>query len=169
VITFGDGAGEYGFASADGGAGNDVITFGDSAGHFYGSAIADGGNGNDTITFGDDAGENGFASADGGMGADTFIFGDRVYNLWIDLGYGDIDSVTFEGAVYSATIQSWEHGVDANIVVVDPSEWATQVEDGNTVLTTADGQSLTFLDITDTDLKVTDFLMFETSDTVSFV
>jgi hypothetical protein len=67
--------------------------------------------------------------------------------------------VTFLGSVKNTTIDNLEINYDANIDVVDPSAWTAQVENGNTVLTTNDGQSLTLIGITDTDLGVSDFLM----------
>jgi VCBS repeat-containing protein len=159
-ISFGHYAGQVGSASADGGDGNDKISFGNFAG-YSGSASADGGAGNDEISFGDNAGGSGSVTANGGVGADTFEFGAWAQNLTIDLGAGDEaeDSVTFLGSVKNTTIDNWEINYDANIDVVDPSAWTAQVENGNTVLTIDDGQSLTLIGITDADLGVSDFLM----------
>jgi hypothetical protein len=67
--------------------------------------------------------------------------------------------VTFKGSVKKTTIDNWEYGVDANIDVVDPTAWTAQIENGNTVLTTNDNQSLTFIGITDANLNVSDFLI----------
>jgi hypothetical protein len=145
---------------AIGGDGNDTITFGNYAGFYDGSASADGGDGNDEITFGENAGSyGGSVSANGGAGADRFIFGAGAANLTIDLGEGDQDqdSVTFEGSVENTTIDNWEVGFDANIDVVDPTAWTAQVVNGNTVLTSDDEQSLTFMDIS--GLAADDFLM----------
>jgi Ca2+-binding RTX toxin-like protein len=161
VINFGDAAGASLTFSFDSGAGDDDIDFGSMAGLDGGSVTVDGGDGDDTISFGDNAGANGGrVNANGGAGEDTFIFGANAGNLTIDLGEGDEaeDSVTFEGAVYNATIDNWEVGVDA-VYVVDPTAWTAQVVNGNTVLTLDVEQSLTFMDITDTNLNVSDFLM----------
>jgi hypothetical protein len=190
VLEYGDFAGFAPFGPenimAEGGEGNDTITFGDFAAHENSLVTVDGGGGGDTISFesvtgindgnvtvnsgagddvvsvGDYAGLNdGNVSVNGGAGADTFIFGVHAENLTIDLGegYGDIDSLTFEEGVFNTTIDNWEYGVDANIDVVDPTAWTAQIENGNTVLTTNDNQSLTFIGITDANLNVSDFLI----------
>jgi Ca2+-binding RTX toxin-like protein len=120
-----------------------------------------GGAGNDEISFVEWVGYSGSVTVDGGAGADTFEFGGGGENLTIDLGAGDEDrdSVIFKGSVKNTTIDNWEYGVDANIDVVDPTAWTAQIENGNTVLTTNDNQSLTFIGITDANLNVSDFLI----------
>jgi VCBS repeat-containing protein len=176
MIRFGIEAGfKGGSVRADGGAGDDEIIFGENAAsgfihtnwdpeslYYGGSVTADGGDGDDTISFGNFAGNlNGSVIANGGAGADTFIFGHGAENLTIDLGAGDgdKDSVTFKGSVKNATIDNWVSGVDANIDVVDPGVWGAEVVGGDTVLTTGDGQSLTFIGIADANPNVSDFLI----------
>jgi len=119
-----------------------------------------GGAGDDVVSFDYYAGNNnGNVTVNGGAGADTFIFGDGAENLSINLGEGDgdVDSVTFDGEVFNTTIANWEFDIDDAVDVVDAAAWTAQEAGGNTILTTGDGQSLTFLDIT--GLTVDDFLM----------
>ena len=75
------------------------------------------------------------------------------------LGAGDQDqdSVTFDGSVFNTTIDNWEFGIDDAVDVVDTAAWTAQEVNGDTILTTVDGQSLAFLDII--GLTVDDFLM----------
>jgi hypothetical protein len=89
------------------------------------------------------------------------VFGTDAQNLTIDLGEndGDQDSVTFQGSVKNTTIDNWEYEFDAKIDVVDPTAWTAQIENGNTVLTTNDNQSLTFIGIADANYSVSDFLI----------
>jgi hypothetical protein len=138
----------------NGGEGDDDISFGNNA---PGNRV-DGGEGADDISFGNNASGN---EVKGGAGADTFIFGDNALNMKIDLGDGDQDSVTFEGSVFNTTIANWESGTDAKVDVFnfDVLAWDLEIEDGNAILQTGDGQSLTFTGILDTDLGVSDFLM----------
>jgi VCBS repeat-containing protein len=157
TITFGANAGNRGYAIAEGGAGDDTITFGAGAGRthgpstpggVYGSAIAEGGDGDDTITFGDNVGiEGGAAIAAGGAGADTFEFGTNVNNLTIDLGADDQDqdSVTFQGTVFSSSINNWEVGLD---LVSVQGNW-TGHDDGTDTTFTSGNQEITFLGVTD--------------------
>jgi VCBS repeat-containing protein len=97
TISFGIYAGyNNGFASADGGAGNDTITFASSVAH-TGSVVADGGGGNDIINFGIQAGQKGSVIAQGGAGDDEIIFannsGSQGY-LSVDGGTGN-DTIEF--------------------------------------------------------------------------
>jgi bacillopeptidase F (M6 metalloprotease family) len=101
----------------------------------------------DRISFGIFAGQdNGTVTADGGAGADAFEFGAHAHNLTIDLGEGDEaeDSVTFEGAVYNATIANWEVGLD---VVSVQGNW-TGHDDGTNTTFTNGNQAITFLEVT---------------------
>jgi hypothetical protein len=70
-----------------------------------------------------------------------------------------VGQTVFEDRVENATILNWEQGVDAKIDVLNPTEWAAEVVNGNTVLTAGGNQSLTLMGISNIGPVASDFLM----------
>ncbi len=100
IITFGDfAAHQNSFVTVDGGGGDDTISFGGFAGHLGGTVIVDGGGGGDTISFGYLTSLNdGNVTVNGGAGDDIVSFGDLAGlndgNVTVNSGAGD-DVVSF--------------------------------------------------------------------------
>ena len=119
----------------DGGAGNDTLVAGE------GNDTILGGEGNDFIR-----GETGDDSIDGGAGADTFMFG---------ASHGN------------DTITDLEDGTD--IIDLSALDGITQFNDltiaddgnGNVVITTSTGNTITLTGISSTDLDEEDFVFYE--------